>query len=136
MTLSGLAGLLPSAFWEKTYASGGRLAPDGQCGLDLPEGIDLLDLGSAEIRQDVAIDSAAIVGNGDRRDRPDLLTPAEPALDQLGDGPRGAPAVLATVDLLQELRLDLLGFPVGPLGLSRDLAADPSYAAGKRVAAG
>jgi len=44
-------------------------------------GIDLLDPGSAEIRQDVAIDSAAIVGNGDRRDRPDLLTPAEPALD-------------------------------------------------------
>jgi prevent-host-death family protein len=34
--------------------------------------------------------------------------------------------VLATVHLLQELRLDLLGFPVGPLGLSRDLAADPS----------
>ena len=44
--------------------------------------------------------------------------------------------MLATVDLLQELRLNLLGFPVGPLGLSRDLAADPSFAAGERVAAG
>ena len=32
--------------------------------------------------------------------------------------------MLATVDLLQELGLDLPGFAVGPLGLSRDLAAD------------
>jgi hypothetical protein len=63
------------------------------------------------------------------------LAPAEPALDRLGDGPGRAPAVLATVHLLQELRLDLLGFPVGPLGLSRDLAADPSFAADERVAA-
>jgi hypothetical protein len=59
-------------------------------------GIDLLDLGLAEVGQDVAVDSAAVVGGGDRRDWPDLLAPAEPALDQLGDGPRGAPAVLAT----------------------------------------
>jgi hypothetical protein len=44
--------------------------------------------------------------------------------------------VLATVHLLQELRLDLLGFPVGPLGLSRDLAADLSFVAGERVATG
>jgi len=43
---------------------------------------------------------------------------------------------LATVHLLQELRLDLLGFPVGPLGLSRDLAADLSFVAGERVATG
>jgi hypothetical protein len=98
--------------------------------------IDLLDLGSTEIRQDVPVDGAAIVRDGDRRDRPDLLAPAEPALDQLGDGSGRAPAVLATVDLLQELRLDLLGFSVGPLGLSRYLAADPSFAAGERVAAG
>src|SRR5215211_6701216 len=99
-------------------------------------GIDLLNLGSAEVRQDVPVDGAAIVGDGDGRDRPDLLTPAEPALDQLGDGPGRAPAMLATVHLLQEFGLDLLGFPVGPLGLSRDLAADPSFAAGERVAAG
>ncbi|MFL5879523.1 MAG: hypothetical protein ACJ782_05405 [Actinomycetota bacterium] len=44
--------------------------------------------------------------------------------------------MLATVHLLQELRLDLLGFPVGPLGLSRDLAADPLFAADEGVAAG
>ena len=99
-------------------------------------GIDLLDLGSAEVRQDVPVDGAAIVGDGDGRDRPNLLTPAEPALDQLGDGPGRAPAVLATVHLLQELGLDLLGVSVGPLGLSRDLAADPSLATGERVAAG
>src|ERR671912_245899 len=49
------------------------------------------------------LDGAAIVRDGDGRDRPDLLAPAEPALDQLGDGPRRAPAVLATVHLLQEL---------------------------------
>src|SRR5918995_6798725 len=82
------------------------------------------------------LDGAAIVRDGDGRDRPDLLAPAEPALDQLADGPGRAPAVLATVRLLQEFRLDLLGVPVGPLGLSRDLAADPSFAAGEWVAAG
>jgi hypothetical protein len=43
---------------------------------------------------------------------------------------------LATVHLLQEFRLNLLGFPVGPLGLSRDLAADPAFAAGERIATG
>jgi hypothetical protein len=54
-------------------------------------------------------------GDGGRRDRPDLLMPVEPTLDQLGDGPRGAPAMLATVHLLQEFRLHLLGFAVGCL---------------------
>jgi hypothetical protein len=44
--------------------------------------------------------------------------------------------MLATVYLLKEFRLNLLGFPVGPLGLSRDLTADPPCAAGERIAAG
>ena len=44
--------------------------------------------------------------------------------------------MLATVYLLQKLRRNLHGLPVGPLGLSWDLAADPSCAAGERVAAG
>jgi hypothetical protein len=44
--------------------------------------------------------------------------------------------MLATVHLFQELGLNLLGFAVGPLGLSRDLAADPPFAAGERVATG
>jgi hypothetical protein len=44
--------------------------------------------------------------------------------------------VLATVHLLQKVGLDLLGVPVGPLGLSRDPAADPPFAAGERVATG
>ena len=44
--------------------------------------------------------------------------------------------MLATVDLLQELRFDLLGLAVRLLGLSRDLAADPSFATGELVAAG
>ena len=44
--------------------------------------------------------------------------------------------MLATVYLLQKLRLNLLGLPVGPLDLSWDLAADPSCAAGEGVAAG
>jgi hypothetical protein len=44
--------------------------------------------------------------------------------------------MLATVNLLQEFRLNLLGFPVGPPGLSRDLAADPAFAAGEGVATG
>jgi hypothetical protein len=42
--------------------------------------IDLLDLGSTEIGQDVPVNGAAIVGNGDGRDRPDLLAPAEASL--------------------------------------------------------
>ena len=44
--------------------------------------------------------------------------------------------MLAMVDLLEELGLNLLGFAIGPLGLPGDLAADPSFAAGERVAAG
>jgi hypothetical protein len=43
---------------------------------------------------------------------------------------------LATVDLFQEFGLELLGLAVGPLGLPGDLAADPAFAAGERVAAG
>ena len=44
--------------------------------------------------------------------------------------------MLATVHLLQEFGLDFLGLAVGLLGVSRDLAADPSFVAGERVAAG
>ena len=44
--------------------------------------------------------------------------------------------MLTTVHLLEELRLNLLSFAVGPLGLSGDLAADSAFAAGEGVAAG
>ena len=72
---------------------------------------------------------AAIVRDGDRRDRPDPLAPARPALDQLGDGPgrsrgagHGPPA--------PGLRLDLLASPAGPLGLSRTWRLTRLFAAG------
>ncbi len=44
--------------------------------------------------------------------------------------------MLAPVDLLKELRLDLLGLAVGLLGLAGNLAAEPALAAGEQVAAG
>src|SRR6266540_5289368 len=66
----------------------------------------------------------------------DLLAPGEPALDQLGHRPCAAPAVLAAVDLLKQLRFHLLGLAVGCFGLAGDLAADPAFAAGEGVAAG
>jgi hypothetical protein len=99
-------------------------------------GVDLAELGPAEGRQDVAVDRAAVVGDRHRRDRLDLLAPGEPALDQLGDRAGAAAALLAAVDLLQQLGLDLLGLPVGRLGLPWNLAADPALAAGEGVAAG
>jgi hypothetical protein len=43
--------------------------------------------------------------------------------------PKPAGCCFGLAHLLQELGLDLLGISVGPLGLSRDLAADPSFAA-------
>jgi hypothetical protein len=43
--------------------------------------VDLMDHGPAEVGQDVAVDGAAVVGHGDRRDRPDLLAPLQPPLD-------------------------------------------------------
>ena len=89
----------------------------------------LADLGSAEVREDVAVDGAAIVGYGDRRDGPDLLAPLQPALDQLPNRPGAAAALLAPVELLQELGLDLLGLTPGRLGLPADLAAEPPLAA-------
>jgi hypothetical protein len=99
-------------------------------------GVDLADLGPAEGRQDVAVDGAAVVGDRDGRDRPDLLAPGNPALDQLADRCGAAAALLASVDLLKQFRLDLLGLPVRGLGLAGDLAADPALAAGERVATG
>ena len=67
---------------------------------------------------------------------PDLLAPLQPPLDQLPDRPGAAAALLAPVELLQELGLDLLGLAVGRLGLPADLAAEPPFAAGEGVAAG
>ena len=83
-------------------------------------GVDLVDLGPAEVRGDVAVDRAAVVGHGDRGDGPDLLAPLQPPLDQLAYRPRTAVAALAPVDLLQQLRLDLLGLAIGGLGLARN----------------
>jgi hypothetical protein len=93
--------------------------------------VDLADLGPAEVGGDVAVDGAAVVGHGDRRDRPDLLAPLQPALDQLGDRAGAAAALLAAVELFQELGLDLLGLTPGGLGLPADLAAEPAFAAGE-----
>jgi hypothetical protein len=64
------------------------------------------------------------------------LAPLQPALDQLGDGAGAATALLAPVQVLQELGLDLLGLAPGGLGLPTDLATEPSLAAGEGVAAG
>jgi hypothetical protein len=64
------------------------------------------------------------------------LAPGEPPLDQLADRAGAAATLLAPVDLLQQLRFDLLGLAVRCLGLAGDLAADPAFAAGERVAAG
>ena len=80
--------------------------------------------------------AAPVVGHGDRRDRADLLTPLEPARDQLTDRPGTAAALLASIELLQELGLDLLGLAPGRLGLPADLPAEPPFAAGEGVAAG
>jgi hypothetical protein len=99
-------------------------------------GIDFADLGPAEGGQDVAVDGAAIVPDGDRGDGADLLAPGKPALDQLGHRPGAAPVVLAAVDLLQELRLHFLGLTLRLLRLAADPAADPPFAAGEGVAAG
>jgi hypothetical protein len=99
-------------------------------------GVNLVDLGPAEVGHDVAVDGAAVVGDGDRGDRADLLAPLQPALDQLGDRASAATALFASVELLQELGLDLLGFSVGGLGLPADLAAEPPFATGEGVAAG
>jgi hypothetical protein len=99
-------------------------------------GVDVADLGSAEGRQDVAVDGAAVVPDGDGGDGADLLAPGEPALDQLTDGAGAAAALLAPVDLLQQLCLDLLGLAVRGPGLAGDLPADPALAAGEGVAAG
>lgn len=59
------------------------------------------------------------------------LAPLQPALDQLGDGAGAATALLAPVQVLQELGLDLLGLAPGGLGLPTDLATEPSLAAGE-----
>src|SRR5512133_969027 len=96
--------------------------------------VDLLDLGPAEVRCDVAVDGASVVGYGDGRDGPDLLAPLQPALDQLAHRLRTSVAAVASVELLQELGFDLLGLTVGRLGLSVDLAAEPPFAAGEGVA--
>jgi hypothetical protein len=98
--------------------------------------IDLTDLGPAKVRSDVAVDRAPVVGHGDRRDGPDLLAPLQPALDQLPHRAGAAAALLAPIQLLQELGLDLLGLAPGGLGLAADLAAEPPFAAGEGVAAG
>jgi hypothetical protein len=98
--------------------------------------VDLMHLGSAEVRGDVAVDRAPVVGHGDRRDRPDLLAPLQPALDQLTDRAGAAAALFAPVELLQQLGLDLLGLAPGRLGLAADLATQPAFAAGEGVAAG
>jgi hypothetical protein len=119
--------------------AGAALAAGGpHAGIQGVEGgdVDLVDLGPAEGRDDVAVDGALVVGNRDGRDRPDLLAPLEPALDQLRDCAGAAATLLAPVELLQELRFDLLGLAVGRLGLPADLAAEPSLAAGEGVAAG
>jgi hypothetical protein len=44
--------------------------------------------------------------------------------------------MLAAVDLLKKFCLHLLGLTIGLLGLPGNLSADPSFAAGERVAAG
>jgi hypothetical protein len=95
-----------------------------------------LEHGPAQVRQDVAVDGASVVGHGDGRDGSDLLAPLQPALDQLANRSRTSVAALAPVDLLWELGLDLLGLAPGRLGLPIDLAAEPPLAAGERVAAG
>jgi hypothetical protein len=99
-------------------------------------GVDLMHLGPAEVGGDVAVDGAPVVGHGGGRDGPDLLAPLEPPLDQLPDRAGAAAALLAPVELLQQLSLDLLGLAVGGLGLTADLAAEPAFAACEGVAAG
>jgi hypothetical protein len=88
----------------------------------------LVKHGPAEVRQDVAVDRAPVVGHGDGRDRTDLLAPLQPPLD-LPNRSRTSAAAIAPVDLLQQLGLDLLGLAVGRLGLPLDLAAEPPFTA-------
>ena len=83
--------------------------------------VDLVEHGPAEVREDVAVDGAAVVGHGDGRDGPDLLAPLQPPLDQLANRSRASVAALAPVELLQQLGLDLLGLSPGGLGLPVDL---------------
>jgi hypothetical protein len=59
------------------------------------------------------------------------LAPLQPALDQLSNRPGAAAALFASVELLQELGLDLVGRSPGRLGLAVDLAAEPSQATAK-----
>jgi hypothetical protein len=63
------------------------------------------------------------------------VAPLQPALDQLPDGAGAAAALLAPIQLLQKLGLDLLGLAPGRLGLAADLAAEPAFAAGEGIAA-
>jgi hypothetical protein len=83
-------------------------------------------------RGGVAVAAAILaVGHRDRRDGADLLAPLQPALDQLGDRAGAAAALLAPVELLQDLGLDLPGLVPGRLGLAANLPAEPSLAAGE-----